>query len=172
MSVEPGPDPASPVVFGQIAEPFLNGLVEVLQSFISSNSVSGTEHRTVFYLAKVPAISIEKYVIRLAKHFGCSKEDMIVAVILVDRLLYNQPTFRFTQHTFHRLFLTALLLSVKSRQDFFFNNLFYANVGGVRLKDMNIMEEHFLLALDFDTWVDEEAFAAFTSALGERFAIG
>ncbi len=45
-----------------------------------------------------------------------------------------------TQLTVHRLLLTALLLSAKVYEDTVYDNVYFAKVGGVALRELNAME--------------------------------
>ncbi|KAJ9446026.1 hypothetical protein DIPPA_14383 [Diplonema papillatum] len=160
-------------LFTPISDRFLSGIVAVLQSFVTANSSAACpDVQTVFHSRSVPAISIEKYVHRIAKYVHCQEEDFVISLILVDRLLYNLPTCRLSYHTFHRLFLASIVLAIKSRQDFYFSNAYYAQVGGASLQELNALEHHFLVLIDFDLYVDRDMFVEFVARLQECFDFG
>ncbi|KAH9729857.1 Cyclin-P3-1 [Citrus sinensis] len=54
----------------------------------------------------------------------------------------------------------------------FFNNAYYARVGGVSTAEMNRMEVKFLFSLDFRLQVNVETFHKFCSQLGKEAAEG
>ena len=150
-------------------ERFLGGLIDVLKSFVAVSSHEYTP--SVFASGKIPRISIDRFVRRLAQYTKCDDYDFIVCLILIDRLLYNRP-YRLNMYVFHRMFLTALLVAIKSRQDIVYTNQYYSEVGGVTLHQLNIMEEEFILALDWDVYVDREIFDNFMCEIVQRFDFG
>ncbi|KAJ9456340.1 hypothetical protein DIPPA_15902 [Diplonema papillatum] len=125
---------------------------------------------TVFY--GETHLSIEAYVKRLVKYSYAQEEDIIVAVILLDRLGYRYPACKLSFQSFHRTFLTALVTSIKSRQDMYYTNTFYSHVGGVSLAQFNTLEREFLLLLDFDVFVGETEFSDFCSAICQLYPFG
>eukprot|EP01060_Flectonema_neradi_P014851 TRINITY_DN21520_c0_g1_i1.p1 TRINITY_DN21520_c0_g1~~TRINITY_DN21520_c0_g1_i1.p1 ORF type:complete len:171 (+),score=19.85 TRINITY_DN21520_c0_g1_i1:58-570(+) len=152
-------------------EKFLHGLIEVLRSFVAASPPEYTP--SVFATGRVPGISIGRFVRRLSHYTKCEDRDFIICLILIDRLLYNRPyQYRLNMYVFHRLFVTALVVAIKSRQDIVYTNQYYSEVGGVTLQQLNAMEEEFLLALDWDVYVDKEIFDNFMYEIAQRFDFG
>lgn len=58
----------------------------------------------------------------------------------------------------HRLLLASLLVAVKAYSDEFYNNSYFASVGGVSTTEMNALERLLLKTLDFDLVVRQEEF--------------
>ena len=116
-------------------------------------------------------ISVAAYIRRLAKYAHAEEEDLIWAAILIDRALARSD-FLVTKKTFHRLFLVSLTTAIKYRQDFFLTNSYYANVGGVDLEQLNLLERSFLTLLDFNVGVSEEAFTSFCNDTSINYNFG
>jgi hypothetical protein len=70
----------------------------------------------------------------------------------------NDPSLRITALSVHRLLITAVLVAAKFLDDSYFNNAYYAKVGGISLEEMNALELDFLLRCDFRLHVVPEAF--------------
>jgi len=59
---------------------------------------------------------------------------------------------------FFRLILTSILLTSKFYNDVYYGNNFAAFVGGVHLKELNVLEAEFLNYIDWALWVEPEEF--------------
>ena len=155
---------------GDVDEDFVGGVVDLLQCFVrfSANDTMNYPH-TVFHSLQPPNVSVARYVGRLVKYSLCQTEDIVVALILLDRLLSFRSDLRINMLTFHRIFLTSMVVSIKSRQDLFYTNKYYAGVGGVQLAELNTLERHFLCAIDFQTLVSNEKYDEFMEQLQCRF---
>jgi hypothetical protein len=68
------------------------------------------------------------------------------------------------------LILTAVLLASKFYNDVFFGNHFVAYVGGVDLKEINILEKEFLRFLNWKLWVDPGEYEFYLKGLLSHFA--
>lgn len=66
----------------------------------------------------------------------------------------------------HRLLITAVLVAAKFLDDSYFNNAYYAKVGGISLEEMNALELDFLLRCDFRLHVVPEDFDSVCERLG------
>jgi hypothetical protein len=54
--------------------------------------------------------------------------------------------------------MTSILLSIKFNEDDFYSNTFYAKVGGISLKEMNILEYEFLSLIQYDMFIQEDIY--------------
>lgn len=108
---------------------------------------------TCFHTCSKPGITIRQYMQRIAKvtHFfgffvnvflssslisfslqysECSGEVLILALMHINRILHYQPQFELTSLNIHRLLLTSIMVSAKFFDDQFYNNAFFARIGG------------------------------------------
>ena len=92
-----------------------------------------------------PSISFLDYVTHVVARVKCSPECFIFALAYLSRI--SRAGFPMTTLTVHRLFITAVVIAIKIRDDFFQNMSFYASVGGIEAKDLVTMERHFLFHL-------------------------
>lgn len=58
-----------------------------------------------------------------------------------------------TSLTIHRLVITAVMLAAKLMDDKYYNNAFYAKIGGITTSELNHMELEMLRMLDYRTFV-------------------
>lgn len=102
-----------------------------------------------FHTEEIPKISILNYLKRLAHYTQCSEGCLISTLIYIDRVQANNKSFIVNQHSIHRLFLTALVLSLKFLEDKYFKNSVYAQVGGIYLDEINLLEKQLLILLEY-----------------------
>jgi hypothetical protein len=84
---------------------------------------------TVFHGLRAPPISVEAYLVRIAKYAKCSPACFVQGLALVFRLAKRDAAYQLTSLNVHRLVLTGVLLSAKFLDDHYYNNAFYAKVG-------------------------------------------
>lgn len=120
----------------------------------------------VFDSVAVPPIAIDKYLARLSKRFQCSDASFIAALVVVDRLLeHDEGRIPLTNQNVHRVFLAALVVSVKYHEDLVYNNCHYAKAGGVHLREVNRLEHAVVTTLNFDLRVTAEQYAVYKAQL-------
>ncbi|KAL9227961.1 hypothetical protein vseg_003590 [Gypsophila vaccaria] len=141
---------------------FLSLLSSLLETSIQNNEILFEEAQiedvlTAFHGTKSPPVSIRQYIERIFKYAGCSPSCFIVAYIYVDRYLQHSEAY-LTSLNVHRLLVTSVMVAAKFIDDAFFNNAYYAKVGGVSTTEINRLEMKLLFSLDFRLQVDVETF--------------
>ncbi|KAL8143134.1 hypothetical protein V2J09_016166 [Rumex salicifolius] len=124
------------------------------------------EFMTVFHGLKAPPVSIQQYIERIFKYAGCSPSCFVVAYIYVDRYLQSTDA-QLSSLNVHRLLITSIMVAAKFVDDAFFNNAYYAKVGGVSSLEMNKLEMKFLFSIDFRLKVSVETFKKYCLQLEE-----
>lgn len=131
----------------------------------SNNKPSGSNPEvTKFHALKAPGISIKQYLERIHKYASCTTECFILALIYIDRLIENN-NFILSELNAHRVIITAILLAAKFFDDAYYNNAYYAKVGGVLVSEMNGLEVEFLFRINFSLHVKPEIFAKYQDEL-------
>jgi hypothetical protein len=82
----------------------------------------------VFHGLRAPPISIEAYLVRIAKYAKCSPACFAHSMVHMLKLAQQDTSFAPTRLNVHRLVLTGVLISAKFLDDRYFNNAFYAKV--------------------------------------------
>jgi len=125
-------------------------LGKVLARLVSSSEVSNQGEsaascvKSRFDAVSVPKVSLHDYLFRIEKHFQCSLECYVFALVYIDRILKLHPQYRVTPLNIHRLLVTSVMVAAKFQDDIYYGNDFYARVAGVTLKEINALEAHFL----------------------------
>jgi len=142
-------------------------LATVLDRLVKANShlsTLGQGEVTKFHALKAPGISILQYLERIYKYASCSTECFILALIYIDRLI-QRHNFVLTELNVHRVVITAVLLAAKFFDDAYYNNAYYAKVGGVLGSEMNGLEVEFLFRINFSLHVKPDEFAKYQANL-------
>ncbi|KAI3979730.1 hypothetical protein MKX01_013825 [Papaver californicum] len=103
---------------------------------------------TVFHGLRAPTLSIRQYIDRIFKYSNCSPSCFVVAYIYMERFLQNGDVL-LTLLNVHRILVTSVMVAAKFIDDTFFNNAYFAKVGGVSTAEINRLEMKFLSSLDF-----------------------
>src|SRR5581483_2874477 len=110
----------------------------------------------MFTMIVEPKISLSDYIQRLVQYAECSPESLLVAVIYLNRIHFLKSIL-LNPFSAHRLFLAALRLATKFHDDQpKILNDFFAEVGGVPLKELNELEAEFLMQINCDLFVSFE----------------
>ncbi|GKY93336.1 hypothetical protein MPSEU_000301200 [Mayamaea pseudoterrestris] len=119
---------------------------------------------TRFHAMKAPGITVQAYLERIHKYASCSNECFVLALIYIDRLI-QRSNFLLTELNVHRVVITAVLLAAKFFDDAYYNNAYYAKVGGVLVSEMNGLEVDFLFRINFSLHVASDVFSKYRGEL-------
>ncbi|XP_015962052.1 cyclin-U4-1 [Arachis duranensis] len=120
---------------------------------------------SVFHGLTRPTISIQSYLERIFKYANCSPSCYIVAYVYLDRFTQRQPSLPINSFNVHRLLITSVMVAAKFMDDMYYNNAYYAKVGGITTIEMNFLEVDFLFGLGFYLNVTPGTFQAYCAHL-------
>ncbi|KAL6500475.1 hypothetical protein OROHE_025841 [Orobanche hederae] len=146
----------------------LSILATLLEKCVHKNerlleSAPTKEATTIFHGSRAPSLSIQRYIDRISKYSCCSPSCFVVAHIYMDTFIQRTDLFFLTSLNIHRLLITSVMVAAKFMDDSFFNNAYYARVGGVSTSEMNRLEMKFLFCLDFRLYVSVQTFSKYCS---------
>ncbi|KAL3827936.1 hypothetical protein ACJIZ3_016738 [Penstemon smallii] len=136
----------------------------VLQNERVLETSQAKELITIFHGLRAPSLSIQQYIDRIFKYSRCSPSCFIIAHIYIDRFVRSTSIY-LTSLNIHRLLITSVMVAAKFMDDAFFNNAYYARVGGLSTKELNKLEMKFLFGLDFRLHVNVHTFGKYCSFL-------
>ena len=113
--------------------------------------------RTPFHSCRIPPISIVDYVQRISKYSKCSPECFIIALIYIERF-QKQTRNALTYYDAYRMILIAVMVAAKFRDDVYFSNGYYGNIGGIPRDEVNALEVLFLSTIGWDLWVEPRVY--------------
>ncbi|KQK06380.1 cyclin-P3-1 [Brachypodium distachyon] len=146
---------------------YLGRAVQKTEELLDSNKRK--ESPTIFHGQRVPDLSIQLYAERIFKYADCSPSCFVLALVYIERYL-QQPHVYMTSFSVHRLLITSVVVAAKFTDDAFFNNAFYARVGGISTIEMNRLELDLLFNLDFRLKVNLETFGSYCLQLEKQAA--
>lgn len=92
-------------------------------------------------------------------------ECFVLALVYIDRIIQSNPNFVVNSLNIHRLLITSVMISAKFFDDQYFNNAYYAKVGGVPCKEMNSLEVEFLFLTNFSLFVTYDTYKQYHTEL-------
>ncbi|KAJ0054070.1 hypothetical protein Pint_00067 [Pistacia integerrima] len=143
-------------------------LSSLLQRVAESNDINcrlQPQKISAFHGLARPSISIQNYLERIFKYANCSPSCFIVAYVYLDRFAQRQPSLPINSFNVHRLLITSVMVAAKFMDDMYYNNAYYAKVGGISTTEMNFLEVDFLFGLGFRLNVTPNTFHTYCSYL-------
>ena len=104
-----------------------------------------------------PKVTLQYFLDRIKRYSEIEKSTLLIILIYVDRMCVTSGII-LNPHNIHRLILGCLILAIKYNEDTYFNNEYYAKVGGISLKDLNALEEISFELIDYNLFVSEDIY--------------
>ena len=152
-------------------KPLINAISETLNLILEQNKsledykeIIKQQSKMAFSANSIPEISIKDYLIRIQTYSNIEKSTLIISLIYIDRICENS-NLNLTYFNIHRILFTAVLMSIKYNEDNFYDNKFYAEIAGVKLKELNMIENNFTDMIDFKYYVDDETYEKYKDYL-------
>ena len=117
-----------------------------------------------FLSKKPPQISLNKYLKRFMKYSKPEPSTLIISLVYIDKICENS-NLQLTVFNIHRLVFACLIVAIKYNEDDYYSNEYYAKVGGITLKELNILEYNILILLDFNVFVDEVIYESYENQI-------
>ena len=122
------------------------------------------QSKMVFSANTVPNISIKDYLTRIQTYSNIEKSTMILSLIYIDRIC-EIADLTLTYFNIHRILFAAVLMAIKYNEDNFYDNKFYSEIAGVKLKELKLIEYTFLDLIDFQMFIDDETYEKYQQYL-------
>ena len=102
-------------------------------------------------------VGLQYFLGRIIRYSQIEKSTLITILIYVDRMCITSGII-LNPHNIHRLILGCLILAIKYNEDIYFNNEYYAKVGGVSLKEMNNLELTSFELIDHNLFISDDIY--------------
>ena len=146
---------------------FRYSLIKILSTILTDickendlNQIKNNKDIYPFITDSLQSISINDYLERLVKYTQVESSTLIAMLIFIDRLC-ELNNFIVNSYNVYKILFSSLIMAIKYNEDEYYDNKFYAKVGGVTLKEMNILEISFLKLIDFKLYISEEIFETY-----------
>ncbi|KAJ1652985.1 cyclin-like protein interacting with PHO85 [Dispira simplex] len=108
-------------------------------------------------MSRPPAISIYRYLQRIVKYLKLDNRYLLLFLVYLERITNNSKgCIVINSLSLHRLVISSLVVAHKFYCDRIAPNTRYAEIGGIPLTDMNLLEVEFLFMCQFDLLVSIE----------------
>ena len=124
------------------------------------------QSKMAFSANLIPNISIEDYLLRIQTYANIEKSTLIISLIFIDKLCHTADV-TLTHYNIHRILFTAVLISIKYNEDSFFDNQYYSEIAGVKIKELKLLEYTFISMVDFKFYVSNEIYQKYLDYLDE-----
>ena len=122
------------------------------------------QSKIVFSANLIPNISIKDYLTRIQTYSNMEKSTLILSLIYIDRLCHNSDVI-LTYYNIHIILFSAILTSIKYNEDSYFDNKYYSEIAGVKLKELKLLEYTFIAMLNFKIYVSNEIYEKYENYL-------
>lgn len=129
-------------------------------------------------------MNVGDYLIRIARYAGCSGECFVLALVYIDRIIKSNHNFAVNSLNVHRLLIIrfaiffcgisifSVMLAAKFFDDQYYNNAYYAQIGGVACEEVNTLEVEFLFMINFSLYVSVDTYNQYFTELMNHMSSG
>ena len=143
-----------------INEKLLKKICILLEALIDLNPVRKSKkemiNKTIFDLKRLPLISLYDYLYRIIKYTRINDNTLINALIYIDRIHENK--FIITHYNIYKLIFIAIVLAAKFMEDNCLNSKIYSKIGGITIKEFEILEIKFCLFINYRLYIKKDLF--------------
>lgn len=122
------------------------------------------QSKLIFSANSIPKISLYDYLIRIQTYTHLERSTLISSLIYIDRLC-ELGKLTLTYYNIHRILFAGILIAIKYNEDEFYDNKYYAEIGGVKLNELKLMEYTFLELCDFKFFISNEVYENYNNYL-------
>ena len=134
-------------------EDIINFISSTFYSIISSNKKLKKKQsrgpNEPLYSKNIPVLSLNKFLVRIMKYTECENNTLIVAYLYIMKLI-EKENFVLGVNNAYRLLLGAVVLAKKVLEDIRLNNAYYCDIGGISVKELNMIEYSLFTRINFD----------------------
>ncbi len=112
---------------------------------------------------EIPNILIYNYVNRIVEYTNCEDNTLILSLIYLNQII--KKNINLTVYNIHKFLFASILLALKINEDKIYKNEYYSSIAGISLKELNLIEYHFLTILDFQIFIPENIFNYYKNEL-------
>ena len=133
-------------------------------SEINNKNILSNKKIKFFMLKKIPSISINDYLLRLAKYSKISDSTLVFILIYIDRLCHKY-NFKINNYNIYKLLLASMVVAIKFNEDEFYTSEFYGQLGGISKIEMNNLEYEFATMINFNLFIKEDLYYQYYNLL-------
>ena len=133
----------------------LNIILEQNTKLPDFKEIIENQSQKIFSADRIPQIPIYDYLMRIQSYVLMDRSTLIISLIFIDKIC-ETAEITLTYYNIHRILLAAVILAIKYNEDSFYDNKYYSEVGGVKVKELKLIEYNFLVSVNFNLFVSNE----------------
>ena len=142
----------------------LTMILEENKNLKNYNEVIHKQSKMIFSAKSIPKISIYDYLIRIQTYSYIEKNTLIIALIYIDRIC-DLGHITLTYYNIHRILFTSVIIAIKYNEDCFYDNKYYSEIAGVKLNELNNLENTFVQKCNFMFYISDDIFEKYSRYL-------
>ena len=133
----------------------------ILQKVISLSPNPKPNKKSLFTACLPPSISLLDYLERIVYYAHPEPPTLISSLIYIDRLC-SVGKITLTELNVHRVLFTSVLLAIKYNEDEQYKIEYYAQIGGMAVKEIFGLENEFVSRVEFNFYINEEEYKKYS----------
>jgi len=130
---------------------------EILTEISSQNTEVEFNPEDPFSRQNPSKVTLQYFFGRIRRYSQIEKSTLIIILIYIDRVCITSGII-LNPHNIHRLILGCLILAIKYNEDVYYNNEYYAKIGGVPLDEINTLEYKSFELIDQNLFISDDIF--------------
>ena len=126
-----------------------SNLLSIIQNNKKMKKKPSKDPNEPLYSKMIPVLSIKKFLIRIVKYTEAENNTLIVAYLYIIKLIKIE-NFILSLNNIYRLLLGSVVLAKKFLEDINYNNLYYCEIGGMPVQELNNIELSLFVRINFD----------------------
>ena len=126
-----------------------SNLLSIIQNNKKMKKKPSKDPNEPLYSKVIPVLSIKKFLIRIIKYTEAENNTLIVAYLYIIKLIKIE-NFILSLNNIYRLLLGSVVLAKKFLEDINYNNLYYCEIGGMPVQELNNIELSLFVRINFD----------------------
>lgn len=118
------------------------------------------QSRHSFSASTIPSISLYNYLERIQGYSNINDSTLVLGLIYTDRIC-ELAQITLTYYNIHRLLFSAILAAIKYNEDVYYENSYYAQIAGIKNKELKQIEYNFLSLINFNLFVHDSLFTKY-----------
>ena len=130
---------------------------EILTEISSQNSEVEFNPDDPFSRQNPSKVTLQYFFGRIRRYSQIEKSTLIIILIYIDRVCITSGII-LNPHNIHRIILGCLILAIKYNEDVYYNNEYYAKIGGVPLDEINTLEYKSFELIEQNLFISDDIF--------------
>ena len=135
----------------------LTSILEQNKNLENYKEIIENQSYSIFSGNFVPNISVKEYLERIQTYANIEKSTLIICLIYIDRLC-NKAKITLTYYNIHRILFSSIIIGIKYNEDCFYDNKYYSQIAGVKMKELTMLEYNFIKMLNCELYVSKELY--------------